>query len=63
MVITATDTLSAITDIIEGATTTTGATGMGTITGTHTVTSITIGRITGATVTGDDTIPTVTDIS
>jgi hypothetical protein len=58
--ITATDTLLAITGIIEGATTTTGTTGMDPITGTHTVTNIPIGPITGVTVTGGDTIASVT---
>lgn len=54
------DTLSAITDIIAGADTTTGT---DTIGGTHTVTKITIAPTTGATDTGGDTIATVTVIS
>lgn len=63
MAITVMDTLLAITDIIVGATTTTGTTDMDTIIGIHTaVTSITIGPTTGDTVTGDDTTATVTEI-
>ena len=59
----ATGTLWAITDIIAAGTTATGTTGTDTITGPHTVTSITIGPTTGDTVTGDDTTATVTEIS
>jgi hypothetical protein len=58
----ATDTLLAITDIMGGAITTSVTAGMDTITGTHTVTNITISPITGVTVTGGDTIATVTEI-
>ncbi|MHC4687244.1 MAG: hypothetical protein ACYTEW_23480 [Planctomycetota bacterium] len=64
MAITVADTLLAITDIIVGATTTIGTTDMDTTIGIHTAaTSITIGPITGDTVTGDDTTATVTEIN
>ncbi len=58
--VTATGTPLGIMGVIEGTTT---ATGTNTITGIHTVTSIIIGRITEATVTGDDTTVAATVIS
>lgn len=63
MAITGADTLSAITDIMDGAATTTGTTATDTITDIHTVTNITIDPAIAAIVIGGDTSATVTAIS